>query len=119
MLLTLSLTGCSSTSSQPPDDQPADFCPDQILEFGNLEVVYEQNNLTFSFDVPPICCHRVVVLLFHAGEYLDRWESPYEFSRGHREMVTFTSEGSYPSGNYEVRIGTGIYAQFSEVFVIP
>ena len=55
LLLALAFTGCGSNiAEQPPDDEPADFCPDTIVEFGNLEVEDTANELTFAFDVPPI-----------------------------------------------------------------
>jgi hypothetical protein len=119
ILSALVLTGCGSTvTEQVSGDEPVDDCPDAIIEFGNIEVSIGEKDINFSFDVPAICCHHVVVQLYYQGEYLDHWESPYEFGGGHRETVIFTAEGSYPSGSYEVRIGTGILVHLNEVFLI-
>ena len=119
ILLTLALSSCgSSVADQVLDDQTTDTCPDVFAEFGNLEIIQNEKVLTFSFDVPPICCHHVLVQLYHEGERLSYWESSYEFGGGHRETVTFTSENDYSNGSYEIRIGTGIIVQFSEEFLV-
>ena len=60
----------------------------------------------------------MLVRLYHEGEYLDYWISPYISSLGHSETVVFTFEDGYPNGNYEIKIGAGDQLQFSEEFQI-
>jgi hypothetical protein len=54
MLLTLALTSCGSTSALPLASLRPDSCPDASVDFDDLEIVYGQNELTFTFYVPPI-----------------------------------------------------------------
>ena len=119
MLLALTVSSCDTTvADQTSGDEPTDTCPDVFAEFGNLEIIQGEKELIFSFDVPPICCSHVLVRLHYAGKLLRYWESSYEFGGGFRETVTFNFESDYPTGNYEIRIGTGIQEQFSEEFLI-